>query len=469
MWPVRHERYFAALFGFEESDFAETRERFLSLCTFERSRGREQCRFCIPGSATTAAQTMSSGWHYTPSVSELRQEVTLALESFEARHPGYLAKVRAHFALHERPLGVDTSSVPFTSVGSLRLAHVLGVSSEQHLQYPGALFQAASQFNLLEFASPTLTPEDGIADYVFDATQGPDCAVACFAGTAYRNYLLHPEFTHDGALSDFPSLTGDAVCRKPRVPLTPDELNKKRGQRADYQIDMLQDVTQFITGMRGGREGHRDIPGIPYDSFYRIRNGYFRSSGEGMNGLTDRLSQLSAFFDISVPALLDRMSDLLRIGVVEDATVTCGILESETGSVPTPQTPFHTVWQTYNSALSLSGKRHDEAAAIPTLAKCVLNGSYEATLLAGVLRTLHHLEEVGTQSRDSVVSTKLPPIFLTKVGGGVFNNKASWILSAIERAMGRVSELDVPLDLRLVHYGRLDPKYLPSSPERRVL
>lgn len=53
-----------------------------------------------------------------------------------------------------------------------------------------ATFQAASQFNCLEFASPSGTPEKGITQYHWDHTQGPACAMACAAGTAYRNYLV---------------------------------------------------------------------------------------------------------------------------------------------------------------------------------------------------------------------------------------------------------------------------------------
>lgn len=54
----------------------------------------------------------------------------------------------------------------------------------------GALFQVASQFNTLEMVSPSVTPEEGIDRYEHDRTQGPACAVACGAGTIYRNYLV---------------------------------------------------------------------------------------------------------------------------------------------------------------------------------------------------------------------------------------------------------------------------------------
>jgi hypothetical protein len=39
--------------------------------------------------------------------------------------------------------------------------------------------------------SPNVSPRKGVAIYQFDATQGPACAIACPAGTAYRNYLVH--------------------------------------------------------------------------------------------------------------------------------------------------------------------------------------------------------------------------------------------------------------------------------------
>jgi hypothetical protein len=47
----------------------------------------------------------------------------------------------------------------------------------------GALFQVASQFNLLEMISPDVGPEAGVTIYQHDRTQGPVCAMACPAGT----------------------------------------------------------------------------------------------------------------------------------------------------------------------------------------------------------------------------------------------------------------------------------------------
>ena len=47
----------------------------------------------------------------------------------------------------------------------------------------------ASQFNLLEMVSPTVTPEHGVTRYQHDRTQGPACAIAAGAATIYRNYF----------------------------------------------------------------------------------------------------------------------------------------------------------------------------------------------------------------------------------------------------------------------------------------
>jgi hypothetical protein len=58
------------------------------------------------------------------------------------------------------------------------------------LEYSEALFQVASQCNLLEMVGPNVTPEEGITGYYWDRTQGPACAIAAGAGTLFRNYFV---------------------------------------------------------------------------------------------------------------------------------------------------------------------------------------------------------------------------------------------------------------------------------------
>jgi len=64
------------------------------------------------------------------------------------------------------------------------------VERHQQSENAGALFQVASQFNLLEMVSPAVTPDDGIGICENDRTPGPACAIAsgsraksCFAGS----------------------------------------------------------------------------------------------------------------------------------------------------------------------------------------------------------------------------------------------------------------------------------------------
>ena len=72
-----------------------------------------------------------------------------------------------------------------------RISEVVGDVRALHLdpQNGGALFQAASQFNLLEMTGPSLTPEQGVGIYENDQTQDPACAIACGGGAIFRNYF----------------------------------------------------------------------------------------------------------------------------------------------------------------------------------------------------------------------------------------------------------------------------------------
>src|ERR1043166_8286664 len=63
--------------------------------------------------------------------------------------------------------------------GDVRAMHRLAENA-------GALFQVASQFNLLEMVAPDVTPEAGVTRYQNDRTQGPACAIAAGAPPIYR-------------------------------------------------------------------------------------------------------------------------------------------------------------------------------------------------------------------------------------------------------------------------------------------
>lgn len=130
----------------------------------------------------------------------------------------------------------------------------------------GALFQVASQFNLLEMISPEITPEQGIARYASDRTQGPACAMACAAGTIYRNYL---------------------------VPVM-----GQIGQSAGRQLDMLSDMGRAL-----GNDG---------SGFWRMQNGYALPQRGGLAAVAARI------------ATADReiLAGKLRVGVQKATEVT---------------------------------------------------------------------------------------------------------------------------------------------------
>ena len=133
----------------------------------------------------------------------------------------------------------------------------------------GALFQVASQFNLLEMVSPYVTPEDGVAGYQYDLTQGPACAVAAGAGTIYRNYFA--------------------------------EVNGQIGQTTSDQIDCLSDLGKAL--------GNSD------NSLWEFKNGYILASDKGLQEISKRLLSANE-------SELDGLRALLRIGIQWHTEVT---------------------------------------------------------------------------------------------------------------------------------------------------
>lgn len=132
-----------------------------------------------------------------------------------------------------------------------------------------ALFQVASQFNLLEMVSPNATPELGVGIYENDPTQGPACAIAAGAGTIYRNYFA--------------------------------PVNGQIGQSASNQIDCLADL-----GVALGNTGSR---------LWQMRNGYALASQDGLIEISTRLRASSE-------NELDEFRKLLRIGLQWHTQVT---------------------------------------------------------------------------------------------------------------------------------------------------
>jgi hypothetical protein len=210
--------------------------------------------------------------------------------------------------------------------GRLKVSVVTGDVRDMH-QRPenaGALFQVASQFNLLEMVSPDVTPEHGVTRYQNDHTQGPACAIAAGAATIYRNYFVSVKGTH--------------------------------GQTAKRQLDGLADLGAALGG---------DLK-IPVDDLWKMENGYAMCSRSGLDLIARHLKTLSI-------DQVDTLRGKLRIGLHRDVEVT---------DVKGPNRPL--VSQAFCSALPVAYSQVPSGHWEP-FALLVLEAAYEATMWATIL------------------------------------------------------------------------------------
>ena len=204
------------------------------------------------------------------SPSQVRQNITVEGETLASRING---KVMVFGRLETPSLAELRERVRSggQSNGRISVQEVVADVQALHadLANAGALFQVASQFNLLEMVSPDVTPEHGVGIYENDRTQGPACAIAAGAGTIYRNY--------------FAPVKGQI------------------GQSESNQIDCLADI--------GKELGNSD------NRLWQMRNGYALASRSGLLEIAQRLRDSSA-------AELDELHTLLRIGIQWNTQVT---------------------------------------------------------------------------------------------------------------------------------------------------
>jgi hypothetical protein len=158
-----------------------------------------------------------------------------------------------------------------SQTGHISVREVIADVQQLHIDESNAdsLFQVASQFNLLEMVSSSVTPEQGVGRYESDRTQGPACAIAAGAGTIYRNYFA--------------------------------DVNGNMGQSFDNQIDCLADIGTAL----GNSDNH----------LWEMRNGYALASEQGLIEITNRIKSSSE-------ADIDDLRKLLRIGIQWNTEVT---------------------------------------------------------------------------------------------------------------------------------------------------
>jgi len=227
--------WFKDLTGFEETSYTETKSKL-----------------AVNGTrlvSTTNGSNWNIGYLETPSLAELRgqAEQVMASTSGELKISNLVADV-----------------------------HTLHAS----LDAKNALIQVASQFNLLEMISQSVSPEQGVTRYQDDKTQGPACAIAAGAATMYRNYFA--------------------------------PVGLQVGQTKEHQINTLADL---LSALPGGDE-------------ITMKNGYALASDETtLETIGDAISNAS-------PSKRDQWRSLLRIGLHHEVEVTaagpgCGQLVTQ--------------------------------------------------------------------------------------------------------------------------------------------
>lgn len=212
------------------------------------------------------------------------------------------------------------------SSGRLKVSVVTGDVRKMHQMHEnvGALFQVASQFNLLEMVGPSVTPEQGVTRYKDDRTQGPACAIAAGAATIYRNYFAPVSGSH--------------------------------GQTAKRQIDTLAKLGEALSGALR----------MPVSALWKMQNGYALCTRAGLDAITGYLGTLES-------AQTDIFRGKLCIGVHHDVEATEATGEDR---------PL--VSQVFCSALPVA---YSPVASLhwKKFACFVLQAAYEATMWAAVL------------------------------------------------------------------------------------
>jgi hypothetical protein len=218
-------------------------------------------------------------------------------------------------------------AAPISLPGRLKTSVVTGDVRRMHRlpEHAGALFQVASQFNLLEMTGPSVTPEHGVTRYQHDHTQGPACAMAAGAATIYRNYFA--------------------------------PVGGRHGQTAKRQIDTLDKLGEALSGALG----------MGVSALWKMQNGYALCTRVGLDAIAGYLRTLDS-------TQTDLLAEKLCVGMHRDVEAT---------EAPGEQRPL--VSQVFCSALPVAYQRSVPSRHWEKFACLVLEATYEATMWAAVL------------------------------------------------------------------------------------
>lgn len=361
------------------------------------------------------------GYFSTPTVHQLKGDT---LDSLRSSSPDAAA-----LPLSE---SIGEQAIKERQYNYIEFEHIIvGDAFELHAQNLGAVFQVASQFNCLEFSSPRALPEHGVENYKYDNTQGPACALACAAGTVYRNYFAPCVRSSDGQV--------------------------QIGQSQDCQINNLDLLESEVNNSE--------------HQYWNIENGY--TSSVDSRNLGDLNVMLRNLSHEERTAYIGKIKIGLQRNVgVDFAKRYVPLLglqpeKAMSSSNNNTDVPF-TVTQAYCSAVSCAYAGHD-VSMWSSLAILVLHAMYEATLWAAVQNFIGYPPTCSSSSSNSKscdtstsLNTKRDTVFLTFIGGGVFGNKTEWIASAIGRSMAEIQHNcsvvgasfpeGRPLKVKICHY-----------------
>jgi hypothetical protein len=259
-------RWFPNLFGFEESQLAGGEEIQPSWANFLKTQENFKVVNETQLQSLPNGRMFTMGVFSTPTLHELRLSASTLCTEFAQSTENRSAK-----ETHDKKQNHE-----IISYEHLAITDIL----KMHNENPGATFQAASQFNCLEFGSPHVTPEYGVTSYAYDETQGPACALACAAGTVFRNYFAHVSSTCENTLDQ-----DQKEEEEEEVVVEDDglesrregeqEQEQQRGQSESSQLNNLDELELLLNNKQ-----HK---------YWTIRNGYSFSDEASLTRLNEVL------------------------------------------------------------------------------------------------------------------------------------------------------------------------------------
>ena len=252
----------------------------------------------------------------------------------------------------------------------------------------GATYQAASNFNALEFASCRQSASDGVTCYAKDRTQGPYIALACPQSAVYRNYF----------------------CKHPSDPTCVGQLDKELNLLSDTPIHVVHGYPMI------GVDKSNRLKGLDFD--WSNEDNYHICVHKNCPVLMTR-GTLGSF----------KMCDKMKL-VANHVYVAAFNFNK------------YVVHNEFTDRLSTH----------------MLTAEYKATVLAAWENSIQ-MEKEGRSGAKK--------LYLTLIGGGVFNNPSDVIANAILRCEELI--VDSGLEVYLVCYSQNDYRKIQKYLDQMVV